>query len=86
MQVNAPLTEKTWGRDSVVWVVNKKWLTFHSFQEQGLGEIIAKSMARTARTQLKERHLEIWRVFGELYNPKRALSKMNLTSMEVTMF
>ena len=28
----------------------------------------------------------IWRIFGELNNPKRVLSKMNLTSMEVSMF
>ena len=28
----------------------------------------------------------IWRIFAELNNPKRALSKMNLTSMEVSMF
>ena len=27
-----------------------------------------------------------WRIFVELNNPKRALSKMNLTSMEVSMF
>ena len=31
--------------------------TFHSFQEQEIGEIIAKNMARTARTQLEGRHL-----------------------------
>ena len=28
----------------------------------------------------------IWRIFAELNNPKCALSKMNLTSMEVSMF
>ena len=33
LQVNAPLTEKTWGRGWVVLVVKKKWRTFHSFQE-----------------------------------------------------
>ena len=41
---------------------NKKWRTFHSFQEEELGEIIAKNMATTARTQLEGRHL----LFGEL--------------------
>ena len=28
----------------------------------------------------------VWRIFAELNNPERALSKMNLTSMEVSMF
>ena len=28
----------------------------------------------------------IWRTFAELNNPRSALSKMNLTSMEVTVF
>ena len=28
----------------------------------------------------------IWRIFADLNNPKRELSKMNLTSMEVSMF
>ena len=40
---------------------NKQKRTFHSFQEQELGEIIAKDMARTASTQLEGRHL----LFGE---------------------
>ena len=39
----------------------EKWRTFHSFQEQELGENIAKSMARTATRQLEGRHL----LFGE---------------------
>ena len=61
MLVNAPLTEKSWGRGSVVLVVKKKWRTFHWFQESELGEIIAKNMARTAKKQLEGRHL----LFGE---------------------
>ena len=28
----------------------------------------------------------IWRIFAEFNNPERALSKMNLASMEVSMF
>ena len=28
----------------------------------------------------------IWRIFAVLYKPKRTLSKMNLTSMQVSMF
>ena len=39
-------------------------------------------MARTARRAT----CAIWRIFAELNNPKRALSKMNLTSIEVSMF
>ena len=33
---------------------NKKWGTFHSFQEYDLGKVIAKNMPRRARTQLEE--------------------------------
>ena len=36
LQVNAPLTEKTWGWGWVVLVVAKKWRTLHSFQGQEL--------------------------------------------------
>jgi len=44
-------------------------------------------MARTARRQLEGQHLLLGKYyFAELNNPKRALSKMNLTSMEVSMF
>ena len=44
-------------------------------------------MARTARRRLEGRHLLFGEnYFAELNNPKRELSKMNLTSMEVSMF
>ena len=33
LQVNEPLTEKTWGQVWVVLVVKTKWRTVHSFQE-----------------------------------------------------
>ena len=64
--VNAPLTDKTWGRDWVVFVVKLKWRTLHSFQEYWelqleLGEIMAKNIAKQARRQLSGRHL----LFGE---------------------
>ena len=36
-----------------------------------------KNMARIARRQLEEAKSPIWRIFEELNNPKRALSKMN---------
>ena len=53
-----------------------------------LGEIITKNMAKTATRQPGGPHLlfHIWRVFVELDKPKRALLKMNLTSMPVSMF
>ena len=44
-------------------------------------------MERTERRQLEGRHLLFEEyIFAELNNPKRALSKMNLTSIEVSMF
>ena len=68
MQVNAPLSEKTWGRaKSCFGCENKQWRTFHSFQEKELGEIIAKNIARTARTQLEGRHL----LFGENFRAEK---------------
>ena len=46
---------------------DKKWRTFHSFQEEELqlklGEIIAERMAKTVRRQLGGRHL----LFGEYF-------------------
>ena len=56
----------------------EKWRTFHSFQEEELGEKIAKNMVRTARKKTTRRATSaIWRMFAELNNPKRSLSKMN---------
>ena len=46
-QKTEQLTEKTWGRGWVAVVS-----TFHSFQEEEIGELLAKNMARTARRQL----------------------------------
>ena len=63
--------------------------TFHSFHQEEIGEI--GQIARTVRRQLEGRRL----LFGEyeLNDPlspkladKRTLSKMNLTSMEVSLF
>ena len=71
-------------------VVKKKWGTFHSFQEKELqlelGEIIVKNMAKTARKTTRKATSAIWRIFAELDKPKRTVSKMNLTSMQVSMF
>ena len=49
--------EDLWTRLSCFGCENKRWRTFHSFQEQELGEIIAKNMVRAATTQLEGRHL-----------------------------
>ena len=46
---------------------------------------MAKNLAKTARRQLGGRNLLfIWRIFAELDKPKRTLSKINLTSMQVS--
>ena len=42
-------------------------------QEEELGKIIAKNMARTSRRQLEGGPSAIWRIFAELNNPKNAL-------------
>ena len=53
-----------------------------------LGVIIAKNIAKTAKCKKATRRATsaIWRIFAELDKPKGALSKMNLTSMQVSMF
>ena len=65
LQVNALLTEKTWGRGWVVLVVERKMantsLVSRVELQLELGEIIAKNIAKTARRQLGGRHL----LFGE---------------------
>ena len=65
LQVNAPLTEKTWGRDWVVFFVKTKMadtsLVARVRTRLELGEIMTKNIAKTARRQLGGRHL----LFGE---------------------
>ena len=51
LQVKAPLTEKTWVRDWVVFVVKTK------MADTLLVSIMAKNIAKTARRQLGGRHL-----------------------------
>ena len=61
LQVNALLTEKTWGRGWVVLVVERKMantsLVSRVELQLELGEIIAKNIAKTAIRQLGGRHL-----------------------------
>ena len=45
-----------------------------------------KNIAKTARRQLGGRHLLFWKIFAELDKPRRKLSKINLTSMQVSLF
>ena len=65
LQANAPLTENTWGRDWVVFVVKTKMadtsLVSREELQLELGEIMAKNIAKTARRQLGGRRL----LFGE---------------------
>ena len=61
LQVNAQLTEKTWGRDWVVFVVKTKMADTTAGRttelQLELGKIMAKNIAKTARWQLGGRHL-----------------------------
>ena len=83
------LTEKTWER---VALVNGE--TFNSFHREVIGELLAKNMARTARRQPDGRHLlfeQYLRNWTTVYLLNltinmHALTKMNLTSMDVSMF
>ena len=85
MQVNAPLTETTWGRGCVALVVKTKMADISLILRVSTGRNNSYKHGKnvTARRQLEGRHL----LYGEYYfaklnNPKRALSKMNLTSMD----
>ena len=57
------------------------------FQEKELqlelGEIIAKNMAKNSKKTTRRPTSAIWRIFVEVDKPKRTLSKMNFTSMQV---
>ena len=56
LQVNGPLTKKTWGWGWVVLVVKTKTADISLVSRVKLGEIIGKNKARTARRQLEGRH------------------------------
>ena len=74
-QIIEHLTEKTWGRGWVVWIVRTKWqnisLTFH---EEEKGELLAKNIERTARRQLSGRNP----LFGEYFQHWKTLNLRNL--------
>ena len=73
LQVNEPLTEKTWGRGWVVLAVKTKWPTLHSFWDKELqlelGKIMAKN-SKKARRQLGGQNL----LFGEYLRSWRNLN------------
>ena len=79
LDINA--VHKTRAFSSENLMVFAYYMKIRSFE---LGEMIAKNMARTARRQLGRATSAIWRTNNN--NPKRELSKMNLTSMKVSMF
>ena len=62
---------------------NKSGGHFTRFKSENLGEIIAKNMAKNNKKTSRRAKSAIWRIFAELNNSKSALSKMNLTSMNV---
>ena len=57
-----------------------------SFQELELGEIIVKTWQEEQEDNSKGDICYLENIFAELNNPKCALSKINLTLMEVSMF
>ena len=90
LQVNAPLTEKTWGWRWVVFVVTTKMADTSLISRvrttagtrRNNGEKHSKNGKKTTRRATSA----IWRIFMELDKSKRTLSKINLTSMQVSMF
>ena len=91
-QIIEKLTKKTWGRSCE----SKKGGIFHSLHEEEIGELLAnweETHSKNSKKTTRRTTSTIWEIFAELNNPlspkrddKHALSKMNLTSMEVSMF
>ena len=52
----------------------------------GTGEIMAKKHRKNSKKTTLRATTAIWRIFAELDRPKRKLSKINLTSMQVSLF
>ena len=62
---------------------NKSGGHFTRFKSENLGEITAKNMAKNNKKTSRRATSAVWKIFAELNNSKSALSKMNLTSMNV---
>ena len=90
LQVNAPLTEKTWGRDWVVFVVKTKMadtsLVSRVRTAAGTRRNNGQKRSKNSKKATRGATSAIWRIFAELDKPKRKLSKINLTSMQVSLF
>ena len=46
----------------------------------------SKKQGKNSKNTTRRATSAIWRIFAEVNNPKRALSKMNVISMEGSMF
>ena len=86
LQVNAPLTEKTWGRGWVVLVVKTKMADISLFSRVRTRRNNCYKHGNNSQKTTRRATSAIWRIFAEMNNPKLALSKVNFTSMEVSMF
>ena len=90
LQVNAPLTERTWGRDWVVFVVKTKMadtsLVSRVRTAAGTRRNNGQKHSKNSKKATRGATFAIWRIFAELDKPKRKLSKINLTSMQVSLF
>ena len=82
LKVNAPLTEKTWGRDWVVLVVETKMADISFVSRVRTRRNNSSKHGKKGKKTSRRATSAIWRIFAELNNPKRALSKTNLTSMD----
>ena len=75
------------------WWCYKNGGTFHFLHKEAIGKLLAKYTAKQQEDNSMDGICLISRTFAELNNPlsptladKHALSKMNLTSMEVACF
>ena len=68
-------------------VVKTKTADISLVSREELGEIIAKiKHGKNNKKRPRSAKSAIWRIFLELNNVRRALSNMNLTSIEASMF
>ena len=90
LQVNAPLTEKTWGRGWLVFVMKTKMadtsLVSRVRITAGTRRNNGKKRNKDSKKTTRRATSAIWRIFTQLDKRKRPLSKINLTSMQVSMF
>ena len=90
LQVKAPLPRRPGDEVELFWLW-KKWRTFHSFQlgvrtTAGTRRNTSSKHGKNSNKTTRRETTAIWRIFAERDKPKRTLSKMNLTSMQVTIF